>query len=70
MNTEELKNELSKLEVQQKIQKDKMYALDKEIRELLHQLDTCDQPSNCPHGRPTWIRWSLKDLEKLFKRIV
>ena len=43
---------------------------DKEIRELLHQLDTCDQPSNCPHGRPTWIRWSFKDLEKLFKRIV
>ena len=43
---------------------------DKEIRELLFQLDTCDQPSNCPHGRPTWIRWSVKDLEKLFKRIV
>jgi DNA mismatch repair protein MutL len=43
---------------------------DKEIKELLHQLDTCDQPSNCPHGRPTWIRWSFKDLEKLFKRIV
>lgn len=43
---------------------------DKEIQELLHQLDKCDQPSNCPHGRPTWIRWSLKDLEKLFKRIV
>ncbi len=43
---------------------------DKEIKELLHQLDACDQPSNCPHGRPTWIRWSFKDLEKLFKRIV
>jgi DNA mismatch repair protein MutL len=43
---------------------------DKEMQELLHQLDTCDQPSNCPHGRPTWVRWSLKDLEKLFKRIV
>jgi len=43
---------------------------DKEIRELLHQLDTCDQPSNCPHGRPTWVSWSSKDLEKLFKRIV
>ena len=43
---------------------------DKEIRELLHQLDTCDQSSNCPHGRPIWISWSLKDLEKLFKRIV
>jgi len=43
---------------------------DKEIEKLLHQLDSCDQPSNCPHGRPTWIRWSVKDLEKLFKRIV
>ncbi len=43
---------------------------DKEIRELLSQLDKCDQPSNCPHGRPTWIRWRFKDLEKLFKRIV
>jgi DNA mismatch repair protein MutL len=43
---------------------------DKEIEKLLHQLDACDQPSNCPHGRPTWIRWSVKDLEKLFKRIV
>jgi DNA mismatch repair protein MutL len=43
---------------------------DKEIRELLHQLDTCDQPSNCPHGRPTWIRIGLKELEKMFKRIV
>lgn len=43
---------------------------DKEIKELLHQLDACDQPSNCPHGRPTWIRWSFKDLEKLFKRVV
>jgi DNA mismatch repair protein MutL len=43
---------------------------DKEIEKLLHQLDACDQPSNCPHGRPTWIRWSFKELEKLFKRIV
>lgn len=43
---------------------------DKEIEQLLHQLDRCNQPSNCPHGRPTWIRWSAKDLEKLFKRIV
>jgi len=43
---------------------------DKEINGLLEQLDGCDQPSNCPHGRPVWIRMTLKDLEKLFKRIV
>lgn len=40
----------------------------REIKGLLEQLDTCDQPSNCPHGRPTWIDWKIKDLEKLFKR--
>jgi DNA mismatch repair protein MutL len=43
---------------------------DREIRELLDQLDACDHPSNCPHGRPTWIRFGFKDLEKMFKRIV
>jgi DNA mismatch repair protein MutL len=41
-----------------------------QIKGLLDQLDHCDQPSNCPHGRPTWISWSIKDLEKSFKRIV
>ena len=43
---------------------------DKEIKGLLDQLDECDNPSNCPHGRPTWICWDLKFLEKMFKRIV
>jgi len=43
---------------------------DQQIKGLLDQLDQCDQPSNCPHGRPTWISWSIKDLEKSFKRIV
>jgi DNA mismatch repair protein MutL len=43
---------------------------DEQIKRLLDQLDQCDQPSNCPHGRPTWISWSIKDLEKSFKRIV
>jgi len=37
---------------------------------LLNQLDGCENPSHCPHGRPTWIKWSVKELEKLFKRIV
>ncbi len=41
-----------------------------QIRQLLAQLDECDHPSHCPHGRPTWIRWDLMTLEKLFKRVV
>ena len=42
---------------------------EEQIRELLHQLDECENPSHCPHGRPSWIRWDLITLEKLFKRI-
>ncbi len=43
---------------------------DKQIRALLSQLDECENSSHCPHGRPTWISWSLGSLEKSFKRIV
>jgi DNA mismatch repair protein MutL len=41
-----------------------------QIRQLLAQLDTCEHPSHCPHGRPTWIRWDLATLQKSFKRVV
>jgi DNA mismatch repair protein MutL len=40
----------------------------KEMAALLKQLDRCDNPSHCPHGRPTWIRWRFQELEKMFKR--
>jgi DNA mismatch repair protein MutL len=42
---------------------------DTQIEELLHQLDQCENPAHCPHGRPSWIRWDLMTLEKLFKRM-
>jgi DNA mismatch repair protein MutL len=41
-----------------------------QIKAMLEQLDACDNPSHCPHGRPIWIRWRVKDLEKQFRRIV
>ena len=43
---------------------------DKQISGLMTQLDECHNPSHCPHGRPTWIRWDIRTLEKSFKRIV
>ena len=43
---------------------------DAQIKGLLNQLDSCDNPSHCPHGRPTWLRWETRTLEKSFKRIV
>jgi DNA mismatch repair protein MutL len=48
----------------------KQQLSDQQINGLLEQLDACDNPSHCPHGRPTWIKWDQKTLEKSFKRIV
>jgi len=42
---------------------------EKEIRTLVDQLDGCAMPSHCPHGRPTWVSFTINELEKFFKRI-
>jgi len=39
-----------------------------EIESLLDQREHVERSSNCPHGRPTQIRLSLKELEKQFGR--
>lgn len=41
---------------------------EKQMKHLLSQLDECETPSFCPHGRPTWVRWSTQSLEKSFRR--
>ncbi len=41
---------------------------EREIRELLVQLDACENPFHCPHGRPTFARWPVGTIEKTFKR--
>ncbi len=40
------------------------------IEELLNELVACDNPYNCPHGRPTIIKFSIYDLERMFKRVM
>lgn len=39
-----------------------------EMERLISDLRKCDNPYNCPHGRPTIIFYSTYELEKLFKR--
>jgi DNA mismatch repair protein MutL len=39
-----------------------------EIAALLARRELVERSSNCPHGRPTTLRLSLRDLEKQFKR--
>ncbi|VEN75196.1 DNA mismatch repair protein MutL [Candidatus Desulfarcum epimagneticum] len=41
-----------------------------EMKNLLKEMDECDHPSHCPHGRPSWIQWPVKTIEKSFKRIL
>jgi DNA mismatch repair protein MutL len=36
---------------------------------LLQALGTTDCPMTCPHGRPTVLKYGMKDLMKAFKRI-
>jgi DNA mismatch repair protein MutL len=39
-----------------------------EIEALLARRELVERGSNCPHGRPTTLRLSLRDLERQFKR--
>lgn len=39
-----------------------------EIESLLKDLSKCRNPANCPHGRPTIIKISKADVEKMFRR--
>ncbi len=41
-----------------------------EAEALFKELLTLENPYTCPHGRPTMIRMSRRELEKKFKRIV
>ncbi len=36
---------------------------------LLTELAKTDHPMSCPHGRPVVLRYSVKDIQKAFKRI-
>jgi DNA mismatch repair protein MutL len=39
-----------------------------ELAALLAKRDEIERSSNCPHGRPTTLRLTLKDLERQFGR--
>lgn len=41
-----------------------------EIKALLNSMLTLDDPYHCPHGRPTFVKLTNTDIEKMFKRIV
>ncbi|TGK42134.1 DNA mismatch repair endonuclease MutL [Leptospira andrefontaineae] len=38
------------------------------IAEMLNRLSYCENPSRCPHGRPTLVKLTREDLERMFHR--
>ena len=40
-----------------------------EMQQVIEDLRKCEQPFHCPHGRPTLIELTLKELEKDFLRV-
>ncbi|MFT8425321.1 MAG: DNA mismatch repair endonuclease MutL [Liquorilactobacillus sp.] len=40
-----------------------------QAKALLEELKSCENPFNCPHGRPVLVHFSNSDMEHMFKRI-
>jgi len=65
---EELEDRLVKMICKRASIKGGQQLSDIEMVELVRQLEECQSPRTCPHGRPTMIQLSSGELEKAFGR--
>lgn len=66
---EELEDALVKMVCKRAAIKAGQQLSDIEMQELVRQLELCQSPRTCPHGRPTMIQLAASELEKAFGRI-
>ncbi len=50
--------------------KGKQRITESEVVDLIDKLMKLNDPYTCPHGRPTLVKFSKEDVDKMFKRIV
>lgn len=65
-----IRKELAALVSCKKSIKANHYVNKDEALKLIEDLNKCLNPYTCPHGRPTLIKLTLYDIEKLFKRVI
>lgn len=68
-SSESLKDKLASMSCKAAV-KGNSHLSEPEMKKLIEELLTLDNPYNCPHGRPTIVRWSRYELDKMFRRIV
>jgi DNA mismatch repair protein MutL len=67
--SEEFESRLVKMVCKRAAIKAGQLLSDIEMQELVRQLEECQSPRTCPHGRPTMIQLSAGELEKAFGRV-